>query len=330
MSETLEPAVVTDGASRKRLVLHIGFHETQTMVIQESMFGFRVGLRDHGIVYPQPLSGHQSHLDLATALGFNPRLNELSEFNADAVTERYRRLIEDCPDGSTIVISSEEFCQGNFRPFAMEKLEIFLDKLDVDTTVVAYGRDPVEFLLAIYHHELRDTLSATRFGDWIETFDMAGADFERRLDPWRELMGRAGADSAQLLTRDYDRLRAAATPLLRDFLHTAKLGDIDMLSVEHPVSEVHPLLVEALIAVRHADLDPDQKRQHLEHLLEIGALMAPVDAAEVHLGKTAATKLSQRLADLRVDDSGRQTTAADHDRKANSNTPKDGRTQVIE
>lgn len=300
VSEPLEKNTPPATRDRKRLVLHIGFHETQTMVIQESMFGFRVGLRDHGIVYPQPLSGHQSHLDLATALGFNPRLDELNEFNGQAVAERYRRLVEDCRDGSTIVISSEEFCQGNFRPFAMEKLQIFLDKLDVETSVVAYGRDPVQFLLAIYHHELRDTLSSTRFGEWVEGFDLAGADFDRRLDPWRELIGSAGSDSAELLVRDYDTVRGSGTPLLSDFLRTARLGEIEMLSVEHPVSEIHPLLVEALIAVRRADLEPDQRRHHLEQLLEIGALMEPVDAATVHLGQPGAGELSQRLAGLRV------------------------------
>ncbi|MGI9598006.1 MAG: hypothetical protein ACR2QK_17720 [Acidimicrobiales bacterium] len=302
MSESVDSAAAPPSTppTGKRLVLHIGFHETQTMVIQESMFGFRVGLRDHGVVYPQPLSGHQSHLDLATALGFNPRLGELSEFNGQAVVERYRRLVEDCPAGSTIVVSSEEFCQGNFRPFAMENLKVFLDKLTVDTTVVGYSRDPVQFLLAIYHHELRDTLSRSRFGEWLDHFDLAGADFDRRLEPWRELTADVGGYQAELRIRDYDIVRAEGVPLLVDFLATTGLGPIEMLSVEHPVSEIHPLLVEALIAVRQAELDPDQRRLHLEHLLEISALMAPVDAATVHLGQPAAADLARRLAELRV------------------------------
>lgn len=298
MPASFEPIDPQHG--RKRLVIHIGFHETQTMVIQESLFGFRVGLRKHGIVYPQPLSGHQSHLDLATALGFNPRLDELNELNDVAVIERYRRLIDDSPERSTIVLSSEEFCQGNFRPFAMNKLRLFLEKLDVETVVVGYTRDPVRFLLAIYHHELRDTLSAARFDNWLERFDMAGADFDRRLEPWRELIGDAGTTNAQLRIRDYDGVRSAGTPLLADFLETAGLGTIEMLSVEHPVSEIHPSLVEALIAVRQADIDDDHRRGHLEHLLDISALMAPVDAAAIHLGRQGAAALADRLAGLRV------------------------------
>lgn len=282
----------------KRLVLHIGFHETGTMVIQESLFGFRVKLRDHGVVYPQPLSGHQSHLDLATALGFNPRLGELSELNSEGVIERYRRLVEDSPDGSTVVLSSEELCLGNFRPFAMDRLRVFLDKLDVHTTVVAYGRDPVEFLLAVYHHELRDTLSTARFGEWLQHFDMTGADFERRLDPWRALVDESAPGAAELRIRDYDALRASGTPLLADFLATASLGEIEMLSIEHPVSEIHPTLVDALIATRRAELDPDRTRRHLEHLLEISSLMPPVDAAAVHLGPAGAAELAERFGDV--------------------------------
>ncbi len=278
----------------KRLILHIGFHETQTTVIQESMFGFRVGLRDHNVIYPQPLSGHPSHLDLATALGFNPRPDELSEFDGAAVIERYRRLVEDSPPNSTVVLSSEEFCQGNFRLHAVENLQLFVDKVDVETTIVAYVRDPLQFLLAIYHHELRDTDSTRRFAEWVEGFDLSGADFVRRLDPWREAFG----DRAEIRIRDFDAIRAEGVPTLVDFLDTSGIGPIDMLSVEHPVAEIHPSLVEALIAVRNGNVKPGVRQDHFESLLEISALMAPVDAAELHLGAESAAELANRLTEL--------------------------------
>lgn len=281
-------------SSDKRLVLHIGFHETRTAVIQESLYGYRVGLRDHGVVYPQPLSGHPSHLDLATALGFNPRSDELTELDGASVIERYRRIIEDSPPDSTVILSSEEFCQGNFRPYALENLRLFVDKLDADPVIVAYVRDPLEFLLAIYHHEMRDTDATLRFGDWAERFDLSGADFGHRLDPWRETF----AGVADLRIRDYDAIAAEGIPLLTDFLATADVGPIDMLSVEHPVSEIHPLLVEALIAVRESGLDHERRTEHVRSLIEISGLMAPIDGAALHLGPKAKRDLRHRLREL--------------------------------
>ena len=278
----------------KRLVIHIGFHETQTTIIQESMFGFRVGLRDHRVIYPQPLSGHPSHLDLATALGFNPRPDELTEFDPAAVIERYRRIVEDSPDDATVVLSSEEFCQGNFRPHALENLQLFVNKLDIETSIVAYVRDPLQFLLAIYHHELRDTDSTSSFADWVDGFDLSGADFARRLDPWHEAFG----DIAGLRIRDFDAIRAEGVPILADFLDTCGIGPIDMLSVEHPVAEIHPSLVNALFAVRNAVLKPGIRHDHVVSLLEISALMPPVDAAVTHLGIDGAAELSERLGEL--------------------------------
>lgn len=281
-------------STRKRLVLHIGFHQAGSAAVHESLFAARVGLRDHRVVYPQPLSGEPSHLDLATALGFNPR-DELGHFDRRSVIERYRRLIDDAAPGSTIVIASDEFCLGNYLPDAMENLRIFRDKLDVTLTVSAAVRDPLAFLIDIYQLEVRSTDLSKDFSEWVEAFDLTGADFGRRLAVWEPVIG----PSDELAVRDVDEFggheidRLALDAVLDD----CGLGRGAVALVRPPRDALHPRMLEPLLAVRRHIDDASERQRLLEALIDISALLEPVgDAVAVHLDPTARAAIRARLA----------------------------------
>ncbi len=308
---------------RKRLVLHIGFHRAGSAAVHESLHGARVALRDHRVVYPQPLSGHPSHLDVATALGFNPR-DELGQLDRASVLERYRRLIDDCPPGSVIVLASEEFCLGNFLPRAMESLQVFLDKLDVELTVSAAVRDPLAFLVDVYQTELRDTDSAADFAQWLDGFDLTGADFDGRLEVWRQLLG--PTDELRIRSVDEPEPESAPhgphAPDGRDERSPVAIvnrvdrgrraldGVLDDCGVDRaavpligpPGVELHPRLVEPLLAVRRRVPELADRRRLLEALLEVSPLLDPVaDPAAVHLDPDTRDRIAARLAPSEVD-----------------------------
>lgn len=280
-------------STRKRLVLHIGFHRAGSAAVHESLFGARVALRDHEVVYPQPLSGHPSHLDLATSLGFNPR-DELGHLDRSAVIERYRRLIDDARPGSVLVIASEEFCLGNFFPEAVENLRIFREKLDVSLTVSAAVRDPIRFLFDIYRTELEKTDLALDFTQWVREFDLTGADFAHRLEVWRSLLGPAD----DLIVRDvegdgaHDVDRLAVEGVLAD----CGLDHSAAPLIRPPGTVLHQHLIEPLLAVRRHSEDPDERQRLLQSLFTISPLLEPVgNAALDHLDASTRTFLEARL-----------------------------------
>lgn len=279
-------------STRKRLILHIGFHQAGTAAIHESLFAARVGLRDHGVIYPQPLTGHPSHLDVATALGFNPR-DQHGSFDRSAVLERYRRLIDDSPPGTAIVLASEEFCLGNFLPEAMDNLQVFRDKLDVTLTVSATVRHPLDFLADIYLTELRDTDTSVGFSTWLSGFDLTAADFDHRLQVWRQLLGPADElEICDVEARAIDtgigvednpdgrrRLRRAEVEraALDGFLADAGLDPSSVPLIQPPGVALHPILVEPLLAVRRHVGELAERRRLLEAQLDISPLLQPVD-----------------------------------------------------
>lgn len=284
---------------RKRLVLHIGFHRAGSAAVHESLFAARVALRDHRVVYPQPLTGHPSHLDVATALGFNPR-DELRHLDRASVLERYRRLVDDCPPGAVIVLASEEFCLGNFLPRAMENLQVFLDKLDVEVTVSAAVRDPLAFLLEVYQTELRDTDSSADFAQWVDGFDLTGADFDGRLEVWREIL----RPTDELRVRDVDEGGAAdvGRAALAGVLEDCELAPDALPLLPPPGVTLHPGLIEPLLAVRRHVGELDDRRRLLESLLEISPLLAPVDdPVAAHLDPELRADLERRLLPTPVD-----------------------------
>ncbi len=292
--------------ARKRLVLHIGFHRAGSATVHESLHASRVALRDHRVVYPQPLTPHPSHLDLATALGFNPR-DELRQLDRVSVLERYRRLIDDCQPGSIIVLASEEFCLGNFLPQAMEHLRVFLDKLDVEVTVSAATRDPLAFLIDVYRTELRDTDAGADFSQWLDGFDLAGADFDGRLTPWRALLGPA----EELRVRDVDAAAGGDVPgepaaddhstwacgrrALDAVLADCELAPDAIPLIQPPGVDLHPQLIEPLLAVRRRIPELADRRRLLEALLEISPLLEPVTGPVAeHLGAGAVAAFEAR------------------------------------
>jgi hypothetical protein len=255
---------------RKRLVLHIGFHASGSSTIHQSLAGNREVLARHGVLYPEALTDHPSHLDLATALGFNPELLP-ADLEPEAVIDHYAERIDATRRGATIILASDEFCLGNHRPEAMDALRRFVDKLDVELQVAATVRDPQRFLLAVYLRELRETESQVDFGEWSEHHDLAGADFDGRLAVWDDLVG----PTAEVEILPFDERRGADGGTLAALLDVAGLSPGTVSPAPSGDVDLDPRLAGALIALRRGIADPDQRRQGLATLLEVSGLMEP-------------------------------------------------------
>jgi hypothetical protein len=173
-----------------RLVIHIGFHKTESSAIQESLHQSSPSLHQQGVIYPEPTTRHLSHLDLAVSLGFADYMNIDLPADAASIKDRYRRILVDLVAGQTGVLSSEHFCNANYNPAAFAELKHLIDDIGVEATIVAFTRQPIDFPTSLYHHYATE-MGTDDFLTWPDVDTPQDSDFlkvdpNRRLDIWRQ------------------------------------------------------------------------------------------------------------------------------------------------
>lgn len=269
----------------KRLILHIGFHKTGTSAIQGFLFKNRENLKDRAILYPRPLSKFPSHTELVSTLfpGELPWLQE--SFEIDDVYDHYRQLIAAAADGTTVFLSSEEFCRADGR---LDKIQYVYDRLaNIDGTesiVLAYERDPIGFLVSLYHHNVRATGYRDNFESFLEkSINIKIAQFKRRVSGWAEVFG-----ENSVILRDYDKVIRSfdRNGIVQDLFEFLEEPLPDFPGVHDRVNiGLHPWMNEAYRAVAGLDL-ANQDADRLRHqILQFGERLPRVDAAEHYLGK---------------------------------------------
>lgn len=175
------------------LVLHVGLHKTASTYVQNVLSARRYDLLEHGLVYPttgtpgmkvRTRDGARSGHALLT---YRKGTGELVE-----------QLLHEVPaDATTVLVSAEDFTHPRRDPEQM--LAPFQAFGRVSVVVVLRRQD--DWLESYYKQRVdqfrsAETRSITDFlaeeGPWL-------LDYERRLAPWRELVG---ADRFHVLSYD--------------------------------------------------------------------------------------------------------------------------------
>ena len=279
----------------KSLILHIGFHKTGTSALQEALFRNAGVAAAAGVIYPKPLGDFQSHLELGAAL-FPEELPWVKEsFEFDRVYDHYARLVDDAKPGSKIVLSTEELCRIDKRTPLLHAIHgKFAGLADTAVQIVAYTRDPISFLVSLYHHQIRVGIYSGTFAEFVGGhIGLHNVRFAERLAGWQNVFG-----TENVLIKDYDEVIKTHGPtgIANDFLAVLGKPDLQLKQADRRVnSGVHPWLVEAYRQLDSAGLDKDMLARLRRRTIRLGEEMPRVKAAEYYLGADGVAELRDRI-----------------------------------
>ena len=239
---------------KKNLFLHIGFHKTGTSALQEYLDTHHEELECQDIFYPRSYNhAFPGNVDLSWAFNKNPpRWGNVDEMNREKILGFYKKQLlgTKCEN---IIISSEDFVLLDSQIVSIEKLKEYLREYEVK--LVAYIREPVEFMVSLYSHAIRARQINCSFKTFIaENYNFAAAFYPARLQPWAKVFGKES-----LIVRKYEKKSFINNSLLEDFFDAIGIK----IEIEDEMKKsnvgVHPWLIQAHIDIASSNIDEEVK-----------------------------------------------------------------------
>jgi hypothetical protein len=277
----------------KKVILHIGFHKTGTSALQEYFSENRETLKKHGVFYPQSLNEKYSgNVDLSWV--FNENAPSYAKLNPDEkiqIETFYKEQIEKT-DCETVIISSEDFSLLDAQLKSIECLKSFLSGYEV--TIIAYVREPMEFMFSLYSHAVRSGLLTCSFQTYISKhYNFRAADFALRLQSWRRIFPESSFVVKKFASKEF-----YGGALVSDFFHSIGVDiELDMTMSRSNVG-IHPWLIQSYIESVKSDVDETKKERILRKIVKLGSEFPKANAAkfllddEVHALITSILKPS--------------------------------------
>lgn len=260
---------------KKKLYLHIGFHKTGTSSLQEFFDNNREELLKNGVCYIKSFDTRfPANVDLSWAFNKNPppwaSFNEGSPSEIIAYYNKQLKL-NIC---DTVIISSEDFCLYDRQPQCIHNLKTFLS--DYDVKIVAYLRDPMEFIISLYSHAVRSRVVSCDLKTHIAGhYKFFAADYHARLALWLNEFGKEN-----LIIKKYSPGEFVNNNLVDDFFDAIDTK-IDIPNPIYSKSNIgtHVWLIKPYIDISNADIDENTKNSLLGELSKIGKNLPRVDKA---------------------------------------------------
>lgn len=250
------------------VIIHIGFHKTATSAVQEYCANQRELLLANGIWYPQSIGDFPGHQELAWVLMTEQPPWADRHYDPIQVRRHYAAQLATHP-GIPMLISSEEFCREPQRTVC-ELEQIFAGAA---LHIVAYVREPFDFLLSRYLHEVNYGESRS-FAAFVRA-ELASADLATRLQPWVDTFGREN-----VVVRPYSRDVLEQRGIVGDFMSILGVSAIDAASSKHVVNAGVPAELGYLFAYVNRCPLSAELRQVLKETF-MSASKAAADAASI-------------------------------------------------
>ncbi|MEA3492183.1 MAG: hypothetical protein U9R27_09810 [Campylobacterota bacterium] len=264
----------------KRLFLHIGFHKTGTSALQEYLDENREKLIKNGIFYPKSHSSlFPGNVDLSWAFDKTPpSWSSVDKTNKNDIIKYYKDQIDET-SCETIIISSEDFVLLDGQSDSIEKIRKFF--IDYDTKIIAYVREPIEFILSLYSHAVRSRSINCSFKKYIaEKYSFRAADYPTRLQPWIKIFGRENLIVKKYLTAEF-----VNSNLVDDFFAATGIEvEVDKTMNRSNIG-IHPWLIQPYIEISSANIVEKIKVKKLRELSLLGLDLPKEDTLRYLLEK---------------------------------------------
>ncbi|MCB1886662.1 MAG: hypothetical protein KDH20_03545 [Rhodocyclaceae bacterium] len=274
----------------KRVVLHIGFHKTGSSAIQANLEQFSAEYAERGLVVPQGLSHWTGHPEIAWACCPEKFPWADRDFQLDELSEYYGQQLADLPEGATLLLSSEEYCRLNYYPGAIEAIRDFFEGTDL--TILAYLRDPIDFLVSRYRHEITHG-EATPLEPFMR-HHLRSADLALRLRPWVDIFGHE-----RVIARLFDRKAFTGGTIVNDFLGALAVTPEPSDFRRGEFSGAHPWLCSAWQKLNASDADEAMRDEGRRTLYAASIALPAVDAKKALLAEIDLGDLEDEIADMR-------------------------------
>lgn len=256
------------------LYFHIGFHKTGSSAIQEFMHEHREFAETRGIRYPAPLCKYPSHGEIAWAyLGDQAPWRD-NNYDLDATLDHYYAEIdENEAEGFDTVLSNEDISLLAIERAMLEKFAQAFEKYR--PCIIAYVRDPVDYIFSSYHHAVVEGHTTRDFEDWfVVDFHADAVDFRSRTEQWETVFGKDA-----MIIREYSQ------DAIEDFLELFDMA---------PPRRDHGRRVNAGIHPWYSDsyrrLPPgDEGQESRQVLITASGMAKPINNSIFYLGNDATT-----------------------------------------
>ena len=260
----------------KKIFLHIGFHKTGTSSLQETLNRGRKKLLERGVWYPESKLGFPAQQEIAWSLVNKPRpwmnIRETADQIYDGIIARFMEQAAD-----TMILSSEDltFIENDAKAMNFVKSKF----AEFDVKIIAYVRNPIEFLLSLYGHRMRLGEVRQPFMEYYSNnMNHNIACYAVRLKQWENIFG-----LKNIRVRKYDPENFYAGNIASDFLYAL---DLDNIALEQPKvsnESLHPWLSELFVRIAAEDDLPDDKRAIYQTLMSMSKTFPKVGTVEFYL-----------------------------------------------
>lgn len=243
------------------LVVHIGYHKTGSTAIQSFLSKNREELSKSGLELPPGLSQWLGHPEIAWATSESTDPWQDRAYSLAEISEHYGPILEGSRSPDKIVLlTSEEFCRYDIIESKMEALASFLRPYD--PIIVGYTRNPLDFLLSRYRHEVQSGAEQRPLVTFLANAPaLHSANFGMRTNMWdKHFRGRC-------VWRSYDDVMKTSPSIVNHFLSLLGI-DIAHMKVEDEDGElkIHPALIPAMRLIAGSTL-PFEERHECFHML---------------------------------------------------------------
>jgi hypothetical protein len=273
------------------LVVHIGYHKTGSTAIQSFVANNRTLLSEAGLISPTGLSNWLGHPEIAWA---NAEANEHWQdrsYSIAEIADHYGPTLESSRSTeNTVLLTSEEFCRYDLTDEKMESLAKFL--LPYDPIIFGYTRNPLDFLLSRYRHEVQAGGEHRPLSSFLgDPSSLCSASFGTRTSMWEKYF------HGRCVWRSYDKVMKQNPNVVAHFL---SLLDIDIAHFEFEREDgelkIHPSLIPALRLISASGLPYDERVEAFQLLIETGDRLPRANLRDVFGDLGASPDLLHQIA----------------------------------